>query len=73
MPAQLVKKSLAEFAAAAAKNRNHFLPRRVRGRKYFTACKRGSCLPKADNECAAASRSLLSKSPKGVFRQSQQA
>ena len=62
---QLVKKASRSSPPQRRKNCNHFLPRRVRGRKYFTACKRGSYLPEADNECAAASRSHLSKSPKG--------
>ena len=55
-------RSLAEFAAAAAKKSEHFLPRRVRGRKYSSACKRAS-VASALQQAAISCR----KAPQGIF------
>ena len=50
----------------AAKNRNHFSPRHVRGEKYLSDCKCG-ILPLAAKLCAQQAAILLSEKPGGFF------
>ena len=49
-----VSKDLVEFRRRSGERKSkHFLRRHVRRRKYFSACKRALCPPRADRECAA--------------------
>ena len=49
-----LSKNLVEFRRRSGERKSdHFLRRHVRRGKYFSACKRTHCPPKADSACAA--------------------
>jgi len=57
-----LSKNLVEFCCRSSKiDIRHFWPRRVRGKKYFSACKRGNRSLLADDLCAAAGRNSFVK------------